>query len=91
MDTVTPGLVGVAHTYVASAEFPNVYLRMDGRGVSQFQPQGSGTVNCQFGAASYETFAVEPHPDGDGSVALASVAFPGVYLRLDGRGVDKRE
>lgn len=70
---------------IASAAFPNVYLRADGRGVTTTTDKGSGLVNCQWGAGPWELFQVEPQPDG--TVAIASGAFPNVYLRLDGRGV----
>jgi hypothetical protein len=42
-------------------------------------------VNCQYGASASETFTLEWQPDG--TVAIASVQFPGVYLRMDGTGV----
>ncbi len=70
---------------IASVEFPGVYLRMDGRGVTQPSDPGGGFVNCQFGASKWEKFRLETQSDG--TVAIASVEFPGVYLRMDGRGV----
>ncbi|MGZ5437119.1 MAG: fascin domain-containing protein, partial [Pyrinomonadaceae bacterium] len=69
----------------ASVQFPGVYLRMDGRGVTQPTGPGGGIVTCQFGAMSWEKFRIETQSDG--TVAIASVQFPGVYLRMDGRGV----
>jgi pregnancy-associated plasma protein-A len=68
-----------------SAQFPNVYLRMDGSALTQYAASGGGTVNCQFSAGPWEEFRFEPQ--GDGSVAIGSVQFPNVYLRMDGRGV----
>jgi|tagenome__1003787_1003787.scaffolds.fasta_scaffold20139235_1 hypothetical protein len=70
---------------IQSAAFPTVYLRMDGTGMAAPNADGGGTVNCQSGVAAFETFEVQPQPDG--TVALASSVFPDVYLRMDGRGV----
>jgi len=69
---------------IESVQFPNVFLRMDGTGVTASASSG-GTVNCQFGAAGWEKFTLEWQPDG--TVAIASVQFPGVYLGMDGTGV----
>ncbi len=72
---------------IASSRFDNVFLRMDGRNVPKHKmDDGGGTVNCQFGAFSWEKFNVE---DQDGAVVIGSVAYPGTYLRMDGRGVTK--
>lgn len=68
-----------------SNAFPGVFLRMDGSGVTAPTGPGGGTVNCQFGAGPWEAFRFELQPDN--TTALASVAFPGVYLRMDGAGV----
>ena len=70
---------------IASVVFKNVFLRMAGNGVTAPTGPGGGTVNCQFGTRSYEKFYIVPQ--GDGLISIASQAFPGVYLRLDGRGV----
>jgi hypothetical protein len=70
---------------IRSRAFQNVFLRMDGRGVTQPTGPGGGIVNCQYGMGPWEKFRIEQQPDG--SVALASIQFPGVYLRTDGRGV----
>jgi concanavalin A-like lectin/glucanase superfamily protein len=70
---------------LASSAFPGVYLRIDGTGLTSFAPGGGGSINCQFGVGAWEKFRLEPQQDG--SVALASDAFPGVYLRMDGTGV----
>lgn len=70
---------------IQSAQFSNVYLRMDGSSVTQFVPGGGGIVNCQYGPAAYERFNLLPQ--GDGSVAIESAHFPGVYLRMDGTGM----
>ena len=70
---------------IASVAFPSVHLRVDGNDVTQFVGVGGGTVNTQFGVAQWEKLRLEPQDDD--TVAIASVAFPGVYLRLDGSGV----
>lgn len=69
----------------ASVAFPGVYLRMDGSGVTQPAGPGAGVVNCQYGAGPWECFNIVWQADCQ--AAIASVAFPGVYLRLDGSGV----
>jgi hypothetical protein len=69
---------------IRSTFFPNVYLRMDGTGVPTTGASG-GTVNCQYTAGPYEKFKLRPQADG--SYSVESVAFPNVYLRMDGTGV----
>ena len=76
---------GQAAVNLGSAAFTNVFLRMDGSGVTQPLGSGTGTVNCQFGIGPWEQFRLEPQANG--TVAIASVAFPNVYLRMDGSGV----
>jgi phospholipase C len=71
-----------------SAKFPNVYLRLDGRGVTQPIPNGGGVVNAQYTKGPWEVFVLEEQDDG--MLAIASVQFPGVYLRLDGTGVTQK-
>ncbi|KAE8379598.1 hypothetical protein BDV26DRAFT_291194 [Aspergillus bertholletiae] len=68
---------------ILSAEFPNVYLRMDGRNVKSGEkyPSGTGVVNCQVGSRSYEKFRLVDQEDG--SKAIVSVAFPDTYLRME--------
>ncbi|MDP9865780.1 MULTISPECIES: papain-like cysteine protease family protein [Streptosporangium] len=71
---------------IRSGAFHNVHLRLDGRTVTSFTSSGGGTVNCQYGpTSSSERFRVRPQVDG--SIALESVAFPNVYLRMDGSAV----
>jgi phospholipase C len=72
---------------ILSVAFPNVYLRLDGRGVSQSAPTG-GVVNAQYTQGGWETFVIENN--NDGTVSIASVTYPGVYVRLDGTGVTQR-
>jgi len=57
-----------------SAQYPNVFVRLDGTHTTTFQGDGSGTVNCQFGAGAWEQFRLMS--PGDGSIAFQSDAFP---------------
>ncbi|WP_084716183.1 papain-like cysteine protease family protein [Saccharothrix syringae] len=70
---------------IRSTYFANVYLRMDGTGVTAATGSGGGTVNCQYGAGDKEKYRVRPQADG--SCSFESVAFPKVWLRMDGTGV----
>jgi hypothetical protein len=75
---------------IRSGAFPNVYLRMDGRGVTSQTVAGGGTVNCQFSAnggsaGPWEKYKVRKQADG--TFSFESAAFPNVYLRMDSRGV----
>lgn len=70
---------------ILSTYSANVYLRMDATGVTSMTDQGGGTVNCQFNVGPWTSFRVRPQTDG--SYAFESVAFPKVFLRMDGRGV----
>ncbi|MGW9211359.1 fascin domain-containing protein [Embleya sp. NPDC055664] len=76
---------GNATITIRSTFFQNIYLRMDGTGVTAATDNGGGTVNCQYGTGPWTTFKV--HPQTDGSYSFESVAFPNVYLRMDGTGV----
>ncbi|KAM3516547.1 hypothetical protein NHJ13051_009807 [Beauveria bassiana] len=71
---------------ILSSNFPGVYLRLDGTGLKKFEEAGGGVANTQFYATpparGYELFKF--HPQSDGSKAIESVAFPGVFLRMDG-------
>lgn len=67
-------------TTIESLTFPNVFLRMDGTGVTASSSHG-GLVNLQFGGSgAYEKFKV--HRFTDGTVAFEATAFPGVYLSM---------
>ena len=74
-----PPATGPYVTPLESAAYPGVYMRMDATGLSPSNPRG-GIVNKQFGLAAYELFIIRPQSDG--TVAIESQAFPGVYLRL---------
>lgn len=68
-----------------SMPFPNVFLRMDGRGVTQPRDNGSGIVNAQYTAGPYEKFILVTNDDGTSS--LKASVFDNVFLRIDGSGV----
>jgi hypothetical protein len=70
---------------IGSAEFSNVFLRVDGSAVARFASEGAGVVNCQFGVGAFEKFRLISQTDG--TVAIVSAQFPNVYLRLDGSAV----
>ncbi|MFJ9442309.1 hypothetical protein ACIRRH_10605 [Kitasatospora sp. NPDC101235] len=77
--------LGDAPITIQSTHYPNVYLRMDGTGVTAFAGGGAGKVNCQYGTGPLTSFRVRPQSDG--SYAFESVAFPNVFLRMEGSGV----
>lgn len=72
-----------------SAFFSNVYLRMDGTGVTSQTTNGGGKVNCQFSPTGsplgpYEKFRARAQADG--SISFESAAFANVYLRMEASG-----
>lgn len=73
------------HYTIGSVQFANVYLRMDGSGVTQPSGPGGGVVNCEYTAGPWEQFNLMRQPDG--TISIGSVQFPNVYLRMDGSGV----
>jgi hypothetical protein len=70
-----------------SADHPNIFLRMDASGVTKFNQAGGGTVNCQFGQNEFTAFRIVLQSNG--VVAIGSAKFSGVFLRMDGRGIDR--
>ena len=68
---------------IRSATQDNIYLRLDGTGVTTYLDRGGGTASCRFGIddGALETFHREI--EADGQVAFRSTAFNSVYLRLD--------
>ncbi len=57
---------------------------MDAVGVTAFKQSGVGKVNCQFGVGPWEKFSIQSEDVG---YSIQSVAFPGVFLRMDGSGL----
>lgn len=74
---------------IESVKFPGVFLRMDGSRVHSFAGTGAGIVNCQFGAGDWERFKLNSL--NDGSYTIESVAFPNVFLRMDGNNPSQKE
>jgi hypothetical protein len=58
---------------IASAAFPQCFLRLDGSGVTTSTDNGSGTVNCQSGVGPYETLVLDT-PAGQFMVSTATAA-----------------
>lgn len=79
-----PPASGPYVTTIQSAAYPDVYMRMDGTGLSPSKLNG-GIVNKNKGVGAYEKFIIRRQPDD--TVAIESQAFPGIYLRLV-RGLD---
>ena len=67
---------------IQSVQFPNVFLRLDGSGVTRNIAAGVGTVNCQFTAGPYEKFILRAY--GQDQFSIESLQFPNVFLRMDG-------
>lgn len=83
---------------IQSVEYPGVYLYMNGNGVTHYNPDGAGTVRCQFGVGPTERFDIFPlcYPAAGQDVDTASVPYavrstvsPDVFLRLDPDKVSK--
>ena len=62
---------------------------MDGSGIRGFAGACAGQVNCQFVACDCEHFKL--HEQNDGSYSFESVAFPFVFLRMDGNNRSAKE
>jgi Papain-like cysteine protease AvrRpt2 len=75
--------VGETPITIQSTYFSNVFLRMDGTGVTG--TTAGGTVNCQYGSSEKERYKIRAQSDG--TYCFESAAFPNVYLRMDGAGV----
>ena len=88
---VTPSLAipTVCTVVIESAQFKDVFIRLDGSGMKKFEGPGGGVVNCQFRQRSYERF--EMHKNPNGAFVFQSVSFPHCLIRLNGSGVVKFE
>lgn len=83
---------------IRSTVSANAYLRMDGSAVTQFNDNGSGTVNCQYYPNGSQP-QVTPGNDevfelvsiaGTPGFAIRSINYPNAYLRVDGADVTSR-
>jgi len=72
---------------IQSVAFNEVFLRMDGNGISAPCNSGAGRVNCQKVIASTGVFQI--HEKKNGTFTIESVEYPGVFLRMDGSLVKK--
>ena len=86
---VTPSLAkeSAVKVVIESAEFVNVFIRLDSKDMSHFEESGGGEVNCQFNAGSYEVFYLRQESNHYGGYSFRSVEFPHCYIRLDGKEV----
>lgn len=73
---------------ILSTQFKDVFLRMDGNGITAASNSDAGTVNCQKTLSATAQFMI--HETGTHIFSFESVAFPGVYLRMDGGNVKSR-
>ena len=89
---------GLKTKCLRSVEFPNVYLRCDGTGVSDWNDAGGGTVNCQYKPpSSWESFYIYPVEVAPSlaprqttyKVAIESAHFTHVLIRMDGQRMSR--
>ena len=86
---IAPSLLQPQTTYkvvIESAESRQVFIRMNGQGMSQPMGPGGGKVNCQFAISSWETYFLRKETNG--SYSFRNVQFPKCYIRLDGTEVN---
>jgi hypothetical protein len=95
--TQPPVLIGAGACAIRSVTSPNVFLRIDGSGVTASQGAGVGTVNCQYyspgtlpnSRADFEVMAVATRGTPfDMITSIESVPFEQVFLRMDGSTVN---
>jgi phospholipase C len=70
---------------IESVQFPNVFLRLDGTGLTAPSDIGGGTANCQYGSFAQERFYIVKLSDG--TYTINSKTYPNIYLRMDGSTV----
>ena len=75
--------------HLESASWNNVFIRMNGSGMSSSSPSGGGQVNCQYGAFSYERFYLRKEEGG--TFSFQSFKFPHCFLRLAGADVTEHK
>ena len=74
---------------IQSVAFKEVFLRMDGKGISTACGAGAGKVNCQRSMAPTGAFKVQKQTDG--TFTIESSKYPGVFLRMDGNNPSRKE
>ena len=80
-----------------SVPFPDVYLRCDGSGMTNFESEGGGTVNCQYKPPrTYEKFYIYPVEmtpslveESTCKVVIQSVQWENIFIRLDSKGLSQ--
>ena len=70
---------------IRSAQWHNIFIRMDASYMTKFNSSGGGIVNCQYDAFTYETFYFKKWCDD--VITFRNYAFPHCYIRLDGTKV----
>ena len=73
---------------IESVQWENVYIRLAQGNLTQFQGEGGGTVNCQFGSGAWTKFTLKKEGPS-GVYSIVSVAFPRLRIRVDGKDVTK--
>lgn len=79
-----------------SVAFPDVYVRCDGRGVTQWAGPGSGTVNCQYKPPRewerFYVYPVEVNPclavQNTCKVVIESAKWKNVFIRMTSQGMN---
>lgn len=70
---------------IQSVAFKDVFLRMDGNGITGASNAGAGKVNCQTSITHAGVFKM--HEQKDGTFTIESVKYPGIFLRMDGSNI----
>ncbi len=70
---------------IQSVAFKDVFLRMDGNGITKTNGAGAGKVSCQKNMSPTGAFKVQEQKNG--TFTIESVKYPGVFLRMDGSGI----
>lgn len=89
---------GLEKKSLRSVEFPHVYLRCDGTGVTQEEPEG-GIVNCQYKPPEQcESFYIYPvemapslAPQITYKVVMESAPFRHVFIHMNSQGMSHYE
>ncbi|KAL9975908.1 hypothetical protein ACROYT_G013126 [Oculina patagonica] len=87
---------GLKFKTLRSVAFPDVYVRCDGKGITESVAAGSGIVNCQYKPPrKWETFYIYPvemNPslalENICKVVIESAAWKNVFVRLDSKGMN---
>ena len=79
-----------------SVAFPDVYVRCDGSGTTEWSGSGSGAVNCQYKPPraweKFYIYPVEMNPslalENTCKVVIESAKWKNVFIRLDSKGMN---